>query len=215
MCKHVTEEALSRLRVQVEGMLSPYRFAHTKGVEDMIARLAALYLPEREGMLRAAALLHDITKELPHEKQEEILAAHGISLRPDEAASPKILHGITASLLIPAAFPDLAHGELLSAVRWHTTGHADMTVFEALLYLADYIEEGRRFDDCVHLRKAFFDAAPESMDKTARERHLWSVMLAALSLTVSGLERKGAPICLDTLAAKEDITKKLTLLKGI
>ncbi|MBR2011195.1 MAG: HD domain-containing protein [Clostridia bacterium] len=209
------KEQLSRLRERVEHTLSPYRFSHTKGVEDMAARLAALYVPQAQSMLRAAALLHDITKELSEEQQREILAAHEISLRPDEARLPKIFHAITASLLIPREYPDFADEALLSAVRWHTTGHGDMTVPEALLYLADYIEEGRRFGDCVRLRNMFFDAAPEKMDMAARECHLWSVMQAALSVTVAGLEAKGAFVCPDTLAALENITKKLSLLKGM
>lgn len=215
MCKQFNEEALSRLRARVEEALSPYRFAHTKGVEDMIARLAALFVPKQESLLRAAALLHDITKEMSEQEQREMLAENGISLRPDEAASPKILHAITATLLIPCQYPEFADEALLCAVRWHTTAHAEMTVAEALLYLADYIEQGRRFDDCVRLRNMFFDADPEKMDMAARERHLWSVMHAALSLTVSSLAAKGASVCLDTQAALEDITKKLTLLKGI
>ncbi|MBR2312768.1 MAG: HD domain-containing protein [Clostridia bacterium] len=215
MCKHFDEEQLSRLRARVEQAMSPYRFAHTKGVEDMAARLAALYVPEEESMLRAAAILHDVTKERNEEWQRELIAANGISLRPDEMCSPKILHAITAALLIPSEYPDFADETLLRAVRWHTTGHGAMTVPEALLYLADYIEEGRRFGDCVRLRKMFFDAVPENMEMATREQHLWSVMLAALSLTVSNLEVKGACVCLDTLAAREDITKKLSLLKGM
>ena len=215
MYNHFDEEQLSHLRTRIEQSMSPYRFAHTKGVEDMAARLAALYVPEAKSMLRAAALLHDITKESDEDWQRELIAANGISLRPDETCSPKILHAITAALLIPSQYPDFADATLLCAVRWHTTGHSAMTVPEALLYLADYIEEGRRFDDCVRLRNMFFDAEPEGMDMAAREQHLWSVMYAALSLTVSNLEAKGACVCLDTLAACEDLRKKLILLKGM
>ncbi len=205
MCNRFSEEALARLREQVKKTLTPYRFLHTVGVEEMVARLAAIYLPEKAPMLRAAALLHDITKEVPLEEQREIIAAHGLALRADEAASPKILHGITAALTIPAAYPAFADTELISAVRWHTTGRAGMTATEALLYLADYIEEGRQFSDCVLLRNLFFDAAPEKMEKAARERHLWAVILKSLDLTLASLAAEGAPVCLDTLAAREAI----------
>ena len=208
MCNRFSESALDALRREVEKKLTPYRFLHTKGVEEMVARLAALYLPEKAPMLRAAALLHDITKELPQREQQEILAANGVSLRDDEAASPKILHGITAALLIPSQYPDFAVEELLSAVRWHTTGRAGMTLTEALLYLADYIEEGRTFPDCVLLRQLFFEPDPEKMEPSARLRHLWAVILRSLDLTLTGLREEGAPICLETLAAREDIAKK-------
>ncbi len=209
-----TEERLARLREELKQLISPRRFTHTLGVERMAARLAALYMPEGEGMLRAAALLHDMTKELPTAEQEKILMANGAVLRPDEQCAPKIWHGMTASLLIPEKYPELAEEELISAVRWHTTGHKDMTLAEALLYLADYIEETREIPVCVALRRAFFDAAPEKMDQAARERHLWSVMLSSLELTVKDLEAKGAPVCLDTQGAVRFVKEKLTLLKG-
>ena len=201
------EERLTRLRAEVGKILTPYRFSHTLGVEKMIATLADLYAPEKKAMLRAAALLHDVTKELPEEKQKEIIRAHGITLRPDEAASPKIYHGITAALTIPATYPDLADEELLLAVRWHTTAHAGLTLTEALLYLADYIEEGREFADCVRLRELFFAAAPWQMTREVRERHLWDTVLYALDLTLASLRQKNAVICLDTLAARDELKK--------
>lgn len=208
MYNRFSEAALEKLRREVQKTLTPYRFSHTKGVEEMVARLADLYAPEKAPMLRAAALLHDITKEHTASEQREIIAANGVSLREDEAASPKILHGITAAIVIASRYPELADEELLLAVRWHTTGHAGMTLTEALLYLADYIEEGRRFPDCVLLRDLFFKAAPEKMEMAARLRHLWAVILHSLDLTLTSLRKQGEPICIDTLAAREDIAKK-------
>lgn len=209
-----TEQRLAALREDVRALMSAHRFEHTLGVEAMAGRLAALYLPERAGMLRAAALLHDMAKEMPGEEQEAILLKNGVVLRPDEQCAPKIWHGMTASLLIPQKYPDLTDPDLLSAVRWHTTGHDGMTLVEAILYLADYIEETRVIPVCASLRRAFFDAKPEEMSMDARERHLWSVMRQSLALTVKDLAAKGAPVCLDTKGALAFTEKKLTLLKG-
>lgn len=189
------------LQAAVKDRLSLYRFAHTVGVADMAERLAALYCPDRAGMLRAAALLHDITKELDDGAQRALLAAADIPLRADELASPKIYHSITAPVVIARDFPDFATAPLLSAVRWHTTGRAGMTLTEAILYLADYIEEGRSFPDSVSLRRRFFDAAPDKMHMTARMAHLASVVRESLEMTVAELTAAGAPVCEDTLAA--------------
>ena len=189
---------LSLLRQRVEARLSPYRFAHTVGVADMAARLAALYCPDKAEMLRAAALLHDITKELDRKAQCDLLAKAGVKLRADELASPKIYHGITAPLVIVSDFPEYATEALLSAVRWHTTGRARMSLTEALLYLADYIEEGRSFPDCVALRARFFDARPEQMTEVERRLHLALVIRESLEMTVRELTCAGAPVCADT-----------------
>ena len=214
MSNAFTDRELNALRDDIREQMSERRFAHTLGVEQMAARLAALYLPEEVALLRAAALLHDMTKELGREEQAAILAQGGVVLRPDEACAHKIWHGMTAALLTPTRYPHLADPVLLSAVRWHTTGHDGMTVPEALLYLADYIEEGRVIPACVALRRAFFDAEPEKMDAKAREIHLWEIMLRSLECTVEELTAKGAPVCLDTAGALRFVKEKLTLLKG-
>ncbi|MBE6604338.1 MAG: HD domain-containing protein [Ruminococcaceae bacterium] len=209
MCKSITTAALDSLRACVGKSMSQYRFSHTLGVEQAVAVLAALYLPESAVELRAAALLHDITKEWPQNRAEAFMRAHAIALRPDEAASPKIWHGITAPLVIAAEFSAFATPTVLSAVRWHTTGHADMTLPEALLYLADYIEPGRTFADCVALRRAFFEAEPEKMDMTARLRHLWQILLLSFDDTLAALAAEGAPTCADTLAARSFAAKMI------
>ena len=214
MSNMLTERELIALRDDMKEKMSERRFLHTLGVEQMAARLAALYLPNDVLLLRAAALLHDMTKELEREQQAAILEEHGVVLRPDEACAHKIWHGMTAALLTPRLYPHLADPTLLSAVRWHTTGHDGMTVAEALLYLADYIEEGRVIPACVALRRAFFDAEPEKMDVAAREIHLWEIMLKSLECTVEELTAKGAPVCLDTAGALSFVKEKLTLLKG-
>lgn len=202
MCKF-TASALSALRAEIKATLSPYRFAHTLGVEQAAGKLAALYCPEKAALLSAAALLHDVTKELSPEAHQAVFRAHGVSLRADEAASPKIWHGMTAALEIPARYPAFADPELLSAVRWHTTGRAGMTLTEALLYLADYIEEGRTFPDCVAVRNAFFAPDPARMDFSARRAHLAAVILQSLALTRAELEAAGAPVCRDTVEAEQ------------
>lgn len=204
----ITQTMLKELRTDIANKLSPYRMAHTLGVEEMVTRLAELYCPENGALLRAAALLHDVTKELDNAAQTAIFDAYGVKLRPDEAASPKVWHGMTAALIIPERYPDLADPELISAVRWHTTGRADMTLCEALLYLADYIEEGRRFDDCVMLRNKFFAADPASMSPAVRRRHLRDILLLSLEMTISELTASGGTVCLDSLAAREDLKNR-------
>ena len=203
--KHITEKELSSLRERVSARISPYRMAHTLGVEEMTARLAALYAPEDALWLRAAALLHDITKEEGNARQLELLAKGEVTLRPDEAASPKTWHAITAPLVIAAEFPAFAAEPLLSAVRWHTTGHAGLTLCEAIVYLADYIEDGRRFADCVALREMFWRAEPAKMDAMARRRHLCNILLHSFDMTIDDILSAGGTVCLDTLAAREDL----------
>lgn len=201
---------LERLRADMKAMLSPKRFAHTLGVEECAARMARLLCPEQEGLLRAAALLHDCTKEYDAEKTAQVLAREGITLRPDEAASPATHHAITAPCEIGRMYPELATPALLSAVRWHTTGHAGMTLCEAILYLADVIEQGRSYPACVALRDRFWGADPASMSFAARLQHLHEVLLSSLTSVKDSLLAKGAPVCEDTLAAIANLNLRKT-----
>lgn len=201
---------LTALRADMEKALSPARFAHTLGVEETVARMARFFCPAKEGMLRAAALLHDSTKEYGREETDAVLLREGITLRPDEAASPAILHAITAPAEICRLYPTLATPALLSAVRWHTTGHAALTLTEALLYLADVIEEGREYPACAALRERFWGVDLSAMQDSARYAHLREVLIAALESSCESIEKRGGTVCEDTRNALLELKKNKT-----
>jgi len=156
-----SEAELDALRETVKAAMSPFRFTHTAAVEIMAIRLAALYCPESTQYLRVAALLHDLTKEKKAPEQESLCQALGIVLTETDRMSPKTHHAKTAAALIPSQYPAFACEEVISAVRYHTTGRAGMTLGEKIIYLADYIDESRTFPDCVALRKSFWSADPQ------------------------------------------------------
>lgn len=52
---------------------------------------------------------------------------------------------------------------IYSAIRWHTTGRADMTLLEKIIYLADYIEPTRDFDGVERLRKLAYENIDSAM----------------------------------------------------
>ena len=200
-----TQEDLNALRASVQAEMSSGRFVHTAAVEEMTARLCALYCPEKEPLLRVAALLHDLTKEKKAPEQEALCESMGISLSPTDRMSPKTHHAKTAAALIPALYPALAHEEVISAVRYHTTGRADMTLGEKIIYLADYIDESRTFPDCVTLRTCFWAAKPEDMNMEERLVLLDDVIILSFDMTMRALLTEGAPISPDTVDARNSL----------
>ena len=100
-----SESELSALRESLRAQMSEKRYVHTVAVEDMVARLCAVYCPEETNLLRAAALLHDLTKELDAETQKNICRERGIALTPDDEQAPKTFHARTAAALIPEQYP--------------------------------------------------------------------------------------------------------------
>lgn len=204
------EGALDELREKIikDAKISEKRRLHILAVEDMAIRLGKIYVPEKIYLLRAAALLHDVTKEYSTEEQIEICRRYGYEPTLCEMFSPKLFHAMTAAYVIPDKYPAFNIPELISAVRWHTTGRVGMTLCEKLIYLADYIDESRTFPDCVTLRNMFFGADLENMTEDEKLTHLDEVIIASYQMTVSALIEDGMLISTDTVDSLNELLCK-------
>lgn len=212
MTAKITEVSLEHLRLSLKDKMSPKRYNHTLEVEKMAVRLAELFCPSKADVLRAAALLHDITKEYSVEEQLQICKKFGIITKRLDILSPKTFHAKTAAALIPEMYPDFADSEVISAVRFHTTGREGMTLCEALIYFADYIDESRKFKDCVILRNAFWDAHPDLMTEQDRIVLLYRLLVMSFDMTINGLVAENVPISADTVLARNDFICRLSEL---
>ena len=184
-----TDKELTELSDRVSATMSDKRFRHTKSVEEEITRMGALYLPDQIDLLRASALLHDIAKEMPAKEQEEICRTNRDPDLEHAVKSPAIMHGHTASYLIPKSYPKYALPEIISAVYKHTTGAEEMSVFDKLLFLADFIEPERPWQICQDVRRSFWDGMPDTVPE--RMRRLDETVLYILEFTVQYLRDKG------------------------
>ena len=207
----ITLVQIEKLRESVASVLSEQRMKHTLAVEDMAYRLGSIYFQDEEVLLllRAAALLHDVTKELPDEEQLAILESYSVKPLPEELASMPTIHALTAALVIPQRFPEFADPRVIDAVRYHTTGREGMSVFEKIIFLADYIDDTRTDPSCISLRNEFFSAKPEKMNDGERIRHLDRAALASIENTLSYLQSKERSIHPLTLEARTDLNARL------
>ncbi|MBQ7364953.1 MAG: bis(5'-nucleosyl)-tetraphosphatase (symmetrical) YqeK [Clostridia bacterium] len=154
------------------------RLAHTVNVAQEASSLGKHFdLSEYDcERLYLAGLLHDITKALSTDEQIRLAQTLSIPLTEDDLASPPVLHAITGAALAAQEYPTLIDPEILSAIRAHTTGKRDMTLFEKLIYLADYIEKGRRHTVCVKRREAFYEDLATTRDRIGTlNRHLLAI----------------------------------------
>lgn len=208
----ICDSSLCALREQLLPKMSPKRYRHTLAVEEMVARLCALYCPEHTTVMRAAALLHDLTKEIDTDGQVALCRTYGLEVTETDLQSPKTFHARTAAAMIADRYSTFAHPLVVESVRWHTTGHAGMTLVEALLYLADYIDESRTFPSCVMLRQYFWDAEPQKMTAEQRLVHLYKTLVLSFDLTVKDLLGDGALIARDTIDARNEMLLRLSAL---
>ena len=105
-----------------------------------------------------------------------------------EQRALKLLHAKTGAALARDVFG--ADDEIYNAILWHTTGKANMTLLEKVIYLADYIEPNRDFDGVEDLRKVVW----EDLDKGLE---------MGLAMTVEEMEQMGNPVHHNTLQALE------------
>ncbi|MBQ3378531.1 MAG: bis(5'-nucleosyl)-tetraphosphatase (symmetrical) YqeK [Clostridia bacterium] len=172
--------------------LSEKRFRHSLGVADTAVKLARKCGWD-EDEARLAGILHDITKELPPAKQMELVREYDIMLDDDEKDTPKLWHAITAPPLLLERFG--VSKDVARAVRYHTTGRADMSLLEKIIYLADYVEPMRDFDGVEELRKLAFEDIDEAMK-------------LALKMSAEEVRRNGKKVHKNTLEAIEFMEKQ-------
>lgn len=206
MDKIISEQMLDALRERVGCIMSGKRFSHTLGVEREIEKLAVLYVPEKSMMLRAAALLHDITKEYTNDRHLALISEYGLDVEYYKAQSPKLYHSATAALIIPDSYPEYADSELIHAVSVHTAGCVGMSISDKLLFLADYIEDTRTFEDCVTLRNFFWEGISSGKE---RLRHLDRTVLLAFDMTLKDLIENNNIISDKTVEARNSLLCKM------
>ncbi len=196
----ITESMLSELREKIRPYLKNKRYNHTLAVEEEVACLGKIFLPNDVNRLRAAALLHDITKKLDLSEHLQICKAFDIIVGDQPEKEEKLFHSKTAPVIIKEQFEGYYDEDIISAVRWHTTGREKMTVFESLVYLADYIEKTRTFEDCVILRKYFYSGIEKCSDTPLET--LRKTMVMSFDMTIKNLMEESGLIDLDTISAR-------------
>lgn len=184
-----------KLEKKLRAALDEDRFRHTLGVSETAVGLAEIFGADKE-KAELAGMLHDCAKCLPLSDMQKAAAE---ALPDDEMIASKALLHSAAGMCLAKKEYGVEDPEVLGAIRWHTTGRVGMTVFESIIYLADYIEETRTYDDCIALRSYFWDRIRNGEDKTAV---LTDAMIYSFDITVGALVKDGARIDPDTVRAR-------------
>ncbi len=148
--RHLTMDKLEQV---VVSLLKPNRVAHVLGCRDTAILLAQKWDADETDAARAG-LLHDITKALPGEMQLALCRSYGVRLSNFSAQNPKTIHALTGSLVAQRIFGE--NEAVVAAIASHTTGKANMTTLEKIIYVADYMEPNRNFDGVEELRSLAF-----------------------------------------------------------
>ena len=141
---------MEQLEQAVVSLLKPNRVAHVLGCRDTAAKMAEHWGVDPVDAARAG-MLHDVTKALSDDLQLTLCREYGIVLGEFSQQNPKTLHALTGSLVAERIFGE--NPQVVSAIRSHTTGKANMNTLEKILYVADYMEPNRDFPGVEELRR--------------------------------------------------------------
>ena len=173
---------MEQLEPIVVRLLNPNRVRHVLGCRDTAVELARRWGADETDAARAG-MLHDITKALDGPLQLTVCQEYGKILDAFSRKYPKTLHALTGSLVAERIFGE--NPQVVAAIRNHTTGRADMSLLETIIYVADYMEPNRDFPGVEELRElAFTD--------------IYAALKLGLRMTLDHLARQGSEVSPET-----------------
>lgn len=174
----------------IRGRLGDKRFQHSLAVSREAERLARRYGAD-PAKAKTAGILHDILKDADDEALLQIFHDFAILLDSVEQHTPRVWHAHAGALFIERVLM-VEDPDIVSAVRYHTTGRAGMTLLEKILFVADMTSEDRKYRDVDVMRRLADSSLDEAMEY-------------GLRFTIRDLADKEAPIHPDTVAAYNDL----------
>lgn len=154
MSKSRSEGLYTELSDELKDRVSERRLRHIEGVEETCAKLAREY-GQDEDLARLAGMLHDWDKGYSDDEARDAAKRLGIDAEIGEWTMeylPQVLHGPTAAAELHRRFPEIPDA-VISAIKKHTTASTEMSDLDMIVYVADAIEPGRKFDEAEHLRR--------------------------------------------------------------
>ena len=153
---------LKKIRKAMEKELNAKRYEHTLCVAYTAASLAMVHGADADSAI-IAGMLHDCAKCLSNKKLISICEKNNLPISETERQNPAaLLHAKVGSFLAHEKY-GVRDGDILNAIQYHTTGRPNMSKLEKILYIADYIEPGRKHAaNLSQIRKMAF----QDLDKT-------------------------------------------------
>jgi len=148
----ILKMGIDEMMAAVEREMPAKRWRHTLGVVDAAVALAGRYGADPL-KARVAAILHDVAKFWPIERQRQAIVDDGAPEGLDTLDYDKELWHSHAGAFAAKRDFGVDDEEVLDAIRYHTSGRVGMTLLDKIVCLADYIEPGRDFPGVDRLRE--------------------------------------------------------------
>ena len=128
----------------VKSRLSDYRFFHSECVAKRCVELADIYHVDKEAA-RLVGITHDIAKEMTNEEKIQYCKENYLEIDDIEQENVGLLHAKIGANIAKKEFG--FSEDLCSAIKYHTTAKANMSLLDKILYVADMTSDDRKFPD--------------------------------------------------------------------
>lgn len=148
--QHLLPLSRQELVDKLDQALTADRFHHVLRVEQTAIKLAKQYQVNVE-KASIAGLCHDYAKQRPDKDFIRVIKDDGLD--PDLLNwGNAIWHGIVGAEMVKHEL-GIWDEDILNAIRHHTTGAPVMSKLEQVIYMADYIEPQRSFEEAEKARQ--------------------------------------------------------------
>lgn len=175
---------------EIKKRLNPDRLYHSLNVADEAKKLAKHYGADEQKAF-TAGLLHDILKNTPDSELLQYFERNGIMLTETERAGRKTWHAMAGADFLRREL-HVTDEDILSAVRWHTTGKAGMTLLDKVLFIADFISADRDYPGVERMREKAYVSLEDAM-------------LEGLQFTINELVENAWPVHEDSIRAYNEL----------
>ncbi len=152
----------------VKNALSEKRFRHSEGVVKRALEYAEIYDVDKE-TVKCVAIAHDIAKELPENDVKTFIERYSIDLDEIEKNNKNLIHAKVGAYICKNKFNFT--DDMANSVMYHTTGRANMSLLEKVIYLADATDENRGYEDINY----YVDLVKKNIDDAMVQVSKWVI----------------------------------------
>jgi len=139
------------IKLKLKEMLGEERLEHSVNTSKIARNLAIKYDYDAD-KAEVAGLLHDCAKDLDYKILEKIVLEYNIKLDEIVQKIPKLLHPLVGVVIAKKEF-NIQDPVILKAIKTHSTGAAQMSLLDKIIYLSDKIEPLRNMNGVEEVRK--------------------------------------------------------------
>lgn len=175
--------------------LTPTRLYHSVCVAEQAEHLAKIFGADTKKAY-TAGLIHDIMRYESAEDMLKLIDSDKKNVLSDSERKITVtLHAVAGEVYLRKNL-GVTDEEILSAVRYHTTGKENMSLLEKIIYVADLTSADRDYPDVEDVRRT----AEISLEKAT---------LRGLSFTIESNAKQNRPIHIDTVKAYNYLAERI------